>query len=320
MVEERKIGMRFKENIDAPKAFKEEYRDGIFSLIESREKELEKVRKEYAKDIFKSPEKYRGDLKEMLGWPLTQKREGGTSYTQEKLADEDGFEIIRMHFEIFEGVKLTGLLFKITDGERRPFVIAQHGGLGSPEHVAGINADSTENYHEMIDRILKYGANVFAPQLLIWDEKKYDVPYVRHEIDAKLKRVGSSISAVEIYGIQRIIDYFETQDYVGNIGMIGLSYGGFYSLITGRYIPGWTGLGSILPQNSTMRRLRRSFIRGGSVLRSATRTSFLRLNWQKKRQSGLKICAARLAAIGLTSLYLTAPMSFIRTINRLSGW
>ena len=56
--------------------------------------------------------------------------------------------------------------------------------------------------------------------------------YDRNSIDARLKRVGSSIAALEIYGISRILDYFEAQDYVSNFGMIGLSYGGFYTLFT----------------------------------------------------------------------------------------
>ena len=44
--------------------------------------------------------------------------------------------------------------------------------------------------------------------------------------------MGSSITAVEIYAIQKILDYFEGKSYVKNFGMIGLSYGGFYTLFT----------------------------------------------------------------------------------------
>jgi fermentation-respiration switch protein FrsA (DUF1100 family) len=44
--------------------------------------------------------------------------------------------------------------------------------------------------------------------------------------------VGSSVSAVEIYGIKRILDYFENKPFVSNLGMIGVSYGGFYTLFT----------------------------------------------------------------------------------------
>ena len=44
--------------------------------------------------------------------------------------------------------------------------------------------------------------------------------------------MGSSITAIEVYGITRILDYFEAQDYVSTMGMVGLSYGGFYTLFT----------------------------------------------------------------------------------------
>lgn len=50
--------------------------------------------------------------------------------------------------------------------------------------------------------------------------------------NARLKNVGSSMTALEIYGIMRILDYFEVQDWVGNIGMIVMSYGGFYTQFT----------------------------------------------------------------------------------------
>jgi hypothetical protein len=58
------------------------------------------------------------------------------------------------------------------------------------------------------------------------------VKYDRISHDAQLKRLGGSITALEVYGITRIIDYFEAQDYVKSFGMLGLSYGGFYTLFT----------------------------------------------------------------------------------------
>ncbi len=224
--------MKFKEKLDKPKKYKEKYLDGIKSIIEKREKELESVRCEYTKDIFANPEKYRNDLIEMLGWPLTEKRENVPKVKEEFLADEGEFSIYRMRFEVLDGLYLTGLFFKHNDAKTRPLVIAQHGGQGTPEHVADINEVGTCNYNYMIDRIMKYDVNVFAPQLLLWFTETYGVEYTRHEIDAKLKRVGGSITALEIYGIQRILDYFEVQNYVSNFGMIGLSYGGFYTLFT----------------------------------------------------------------------------------------
>ena len=46
------------------------------------------------------------------------------------------------------------------------------------------------------------------------------------------KTLYNSGEAVEIYGLMRILDYFEAQSYVSCLGMAGMSYGGFYTLMT----------------------------------------------------------------------------------------
>jgi len=74
--------------------------------------------------------------------------------------------------------------------------------------------------------------HVFAPQLLLWDTKEYGNSYDRLEIDRRLKRVGSSITAVEVYAVMRSLDYFEHLMPGAVFGMAGLSYGGFYTLFT----------------------------------------------------------------------------------------
>ena len=83
---------------------------------------------------------------------------------------------------------------------------------------------------------------VFAPQLLLWNfdietgEQKVDidVAYDRSEIDRRLKHLGLSITGLEVFCIRRSIDYFCSLDYIDSerIGMMGLSYGGYFSLYT----------------------------------------------------------------------------------------
>ena len=86
----------------------------------------------------------------------------------------------------------------------------------------------------MTRRILKNDVHVFAPQLLIWCPERYKLPFERVDIDRDLKQVGSSITAIEIYSIQKALDLFSEKPYIDEerIGMIGLSYGGFYTLFT----------------------------------------------------------------------------------------
>ncbi len=114
-------------------------------------------------------------------------------------------------------------------------MISQHGGTGTPEVCSTLfEGETSYNYNDMTRRILEYDVNVFAPQMLLWSVEEYGIEYDREYIDAVLKLLGGSIAALEIYCLQRSLDYFEAQDYVDKerIGMIGLSYGGMYTLYT----------------------------------------------------------------------------------------
>jgi len=225
------INMKYREEKDKTKGFKQEYVSGINAVLEKRAEEAGHSRNRYFKDIFKEPEKYRDDFKAMLGWPLTGKEaRSEPKVSMELLSGEDGYNVFRMRIEILDDLVMTGVFFKADGEEKKPLVILQHGGLGTPELISGIYGD-TANYNDMLHRTIRYGVHAFAPQLLLWSGE-YDVPYNRIEIDAKLKRVGSSITAIEVYGIMRVLDYFENQSYVSTFGMFGLSYGGFYTLFT----------------------------------------------------------------------------------------
>lgn len=167
----------------------------------------------------------------MLGWPLVNHNTDELPETEfENLSEEDDYTIFRVQFKILDDLKMTGLFFKLKEVKKSPLVIVQHGGEGTPERISGMY-DDTVNYNDMLHRVRKQGVHVFAPQLLLWRDS-YNVKYDRKAIDARLKRVGSSITAIEVYGIIQIINYFERQDYVSTFGMVGLSYGGFYTLYT----------------------------------------------------------------------------------------
>ena len=220
----------YREEMQVADEFKKKLVDGLDELILSRQRELEEKRKEYRKDIMSDPEKYREAFKTMLGWPLVGHRdEGLPDVTSVELAHENGYTIYRMTFRILGTVDVTGLYFEMDGNEKRPLVIAQHGGWGAPEQISNLYGD-TENYNHMVERVLEKGVHVFAPQLLLWNPNKSPVEYNREKIDGRLKRVGSSVTAVECYALMRILDYFEARDNVSSFGMLGLSYGGFWTL------------------------------------------------------------------------------------------
>lgn len=222
--------MNYREGERATEKFRKEYLDGLYALIERREKEGEAAREK--NDLFGEAEKHREALKKMLGWPLCGGEYGEMpAPTEELLSEEEGYRVYRMSFEFLEGVRLSGLYVKHNGEEKRPFCVVQHGGAGTPELICGVRGD-TSNYNDMAKRVFDEGINVFAPQLLLWNKEKYGVEYDRNAVDAMLKRVGSSVAAVEIYAIRRIFDYFEAKPYTKSLGMVGLSFGGFYTLFT----------------------------------------------------------------------------------------
>ncbi len=210
---------------------KQAYLAGLTQWIKRRETVCTAERDAFAKQIFTQAKSYRQAFRKMLGYPLSDFETTALPMVKvQTIGEENGYTISRMQFEILDGVWMSGLLYQ-KGNARLPLVIVQHGGEGTPELIAGLYG-STANYNEMLTRVLAQGVHVFAPQLLLWNPECYEVPYDRVELDAKLKRVGSSITAVEVFGITRIMDWLEAQPYVKNFGMVGLSYGGFYTLFT----------------------------------------------------------------------------------------
>ncbi len=221
----------YREPVDTSKKYKESYLQGLENVIRHRELVADTLRHQKCKDILKNQEAYRQSLKAFLGWPLTEDHPKDIPAAKvEKLSEDKICTIYRVCIEVLDGYAITGLLFQ-KDEKRRPLVIAQHGGEGTPEQVGNLYGD-TYNYNQMIERMLSYDVNVFAPQLLLWNEANFGVSYQRDVLDARLKNTGSSIAALEIYAITRVLDYFGAQSFVSNFGMLGLSYGGFYTLYT----------------------------------------------------------------------------------------
>lgn len=223
--------IQYREDKAASKAYKEAYLKGIEQIIANREQSARIKRDDYSANIFQKQEQFREELQGMLGWPLTEIRERTVPIARlEKLTDEREYTIYRVTLEVMDGLEMTGLLFQKKAGIK-PLVVVQHGGYGTPELISNFYGD-TSNYNDILERVLKEDVHVFAPQLLLWQCESYQVEHDRVNLDARLKRVGSSITSLEIYAIIRILDYFESHEYVSNFGMVGFSYGGMYTLFT----------------------------------------------------------------------------------------
>ena len=221
------------------KSFREAYVAGIKTLIADGYRLNEEKRTAYISGIAKDPEKYRADFKNMLGFPLNCKgcMDSKPALSKVLLYEDAENAIYRATVTVLDTIPFTGLLFLHKDENAHPFIIAQHGGSGTPEGCSGLYADGTYNYNDMTERIFNHGANVFAPQLLLWSDEYETDGFHRDDrnvIDGRLKQLGGSITALEVYCIIKSLNAFCEAGIAdeNHLGMIGLSYGGFYTLFT----------------------------------------------------------------------------------------
>ena len=226
------------EIIEAGNKARADYHASIIDVIAKRRVEADKARRLTHEKIKKNPEKYREEFKKMLGWPLTDYDKEIPTAEWTLLGVKEDKEIYRVILSLPIGISFYGIYFKHIGREKRPLVILQHGGMGTPEFCMGITDRGSGYYHDVAERLFSRGVNVFAPGLLLWNTERYGPKFkdstitdVRTKLDAELKQIGSSITAIEIYSIMKSIDYLSTQPETDTerIGMTGLSYGGFFT-------------------------------------------------------------------------------------------
>jgi dienelactone hydrolase len=151
------------------------------------------------------------------------------------LADDDLATYFRVRVPVFHDLHLRGLFLVPKKAELpAPLVISCHGGGGSPE-LATFNGGT--NYHDMVRGAVEQGYVVWAPQLLF--HASGQVPNLRHFADSKAREIGTSITAIEIHKIRRSIDHLIQRPEVipDRVGMVGLSYGGYFTLYTSALEP-----------------------------------------------------------------------------------
>ena len=219
-------------------AYREAMLEEVKSLLETEQRKADCRRERYFQPDYasvtayeRSTAKYRQDLVGMLGWPLTDRRPTDVPLAAEQHIAEDALgRISRVLIETLPDVHTYGLFFRPHGSGPHPLVISQHGGGGTPELCSGFFGSA--NYNDMTRRVLSRGFAVFAPQLLLWNPESFGPEHDKGTIDRRLKQVGGSLAALELYRISRSIDYFAAQEDIDakRIGMIGLSYGGFYTL------------------------------------------------------------------------------------------
>ena len=126
------------------------------------------------------------------------------------------------------GLSVDGLLMRPHGAGPWPLVVAQHGGMGSPE-LATFRGGA--NYHGMVRRALALPAVVWAPRIVMpADSAGLDRP----GLDRRLRAGGSSLLGLEHARLERALDVVLSRREVdpARTAMVGLSIGGQYALVT----------------------------------------------------------------------------------------
>jgi dienelactone hydrolase len=185
--------------------------------------------------FVRSTENYRKAFCQSIGYPAPGDRPDDSTRI-EKMGEDGLGTYYRVYIQVLPGIRSEGIYIvpKGYEGRRVPLVIAQHGGAGSPEKAL---FNGGENYHDMVRGAVKRGYAVFAPQLL-FSSPGLDKE-TRKKTDQRLRLVGTSISAVEATKIIRSIDVLVRRPEIdpSRIAMVGLSYGGYFSLVVSAIDP-----------------------------------------------------------------------------------
>ena len=213
--------------------YRVEYAESIAAFLKENNELFKEKRRMRAspKELRRDPDKYRSLFTEMLGFPLTTMKAVPVLKQKLFVAEDGNVEIYRMQFEI-DGILFYGLYFHQKERfQDKPFVIGLHGGEGTPETVGSIYDNST-NYNHLVRRLTDRGCSVFCPQLLLWNKETYGADYNRTDVDSKLRMMGGSVTALEVYLISCALDYFVECGGVNKerLGVAGLSYGGQFAL------------------------------------------------------------------------------------------
>lgn len=173
----------------------------------------------------------RAELARRLGYPAP----GALSdpVVSREQVGRDGIAIYhRLSVAVLPGVELYGLYLVPSDAEGpRPLVIAQHGGGGFPE-LALYHGGA--NYHDMVRGAVQRGYVVWAPALVFntFGEEVGLPAGVRQLLDRRARRAGTTLAGIEATEITTALTAVLRQPEVepDRVAMVGLSYGGFYTL------------------------------------------------------------------------------------------
>lgn len=186
-------------------------------------------------DYLRSIEPLRQLLRGRIGYPAP----GFTGHTGEPRLEKSGEDAVATYYRIWIPVAPeleTYGLYLVPKNVKlpAPLVISQHGGGGFPEMAT---YKGGANYKDQVRGAVAEGYLVFAPLQIQYPfgDRNNGTPIpadVRARLDEKLRAKGTSLAAIEMMKLTRALDALLKRKEVdpSRVAMIGLSYGGFYTL------------------------------------------------------------------------------------------
>jgi len=181
-------------------------------------------------------------LRARIGYPPQALKSTGP-LRLEKSGEDSVATYYRSYLPLSDGDEVYGIYIvpRKPAAKRAPLVISQHGGGGTPE-IATFNGGT--NYKDQVRGAVAEGYIVYAPLTVMYPYRDRDAgtvipPEVRKILDEKFRAVGTSLAAIEVNKITLILDELVKRPGIDPklIAMIGLSYGGYYSLYTAALDP-----------------------------------------------------------------------------------
>ncbi len=230
----------FQKGFEGGNRYRRDYVDSITAFVEKRYAESAEKRDFFNELIVENQEEYRERYLDMIGQPMKPYPNDVPRAKSEYVGSDDLCDVYYLQIETMPEFWFFGIFMVPKGTENAPLVIAQHGGGSTPEICCDMLGES--NYSYFTKRALERGMAVFAPQLLLWKfdidtgeaKNNIDISFSRMDTDAVLKHVGLSMTGLEVFCIRRSIDYLSSLPYIDEtrIGMMGLSYGGYFTLHT----------------------------------------------------------------------------------------
>ncbi|WP_162463355.1 alpha/beta hydrolase family protein [Paenibacillus psychroresistens] len=259
--------IRVKEPLESSEAYRVVHYRQLESWLNLELEAAESKRTRYFQPDYKDTQtyirsltSYRDKLLDTVGYPPLLLQSANMHVREEFIGEDPYCRMSRLFIPVADGMECYGIFMTPKQGVAPfPLMMVIHGGGGAPELVC--NLEKTSNYAEAGKKFIQEGYAVFAPLLIFKTEIESEIPNrVHYILDQKAKLIGTSLVAIQLWKLQQGLSYLLTKPEIdkNKVGVAGLSYGGFYSLLLAAIEPriGWCISSCYLNQREAVNRNR----------------------------------------------------------------